>query len=90
MSANLTEYDFCVLRFKIAKLLKVTHRRVKTIDVMEDGKIIAHTSLGFFPVEFNSIKEINDDFTKFYQHDRLAYLLSLRLLMDYTVLSKMK
>lgn len=60
----LTEYEFCVLRFKVAKLLKTTHRRIKGIDVMDDGKIIVRTSF-ILSVEFNSIREIDDDFKRF-------------------------
>lgn len=62
----LSEFDFCVLRFMIAKLLKISHRRVKGIDIQDDGKVIARTSLGFVSVSFNSIKEIKDDFKLFY------------------------
>ena len=62
----LTEFDFCVLRFKVSKLLKITHRKVKSIDVMENGQIIVHTGLGFIPISFQSVKEIHDDFAKFY------------------------
>ncbi|WP_263833724.1 hypothetical protein [Sulfurospirillum oryzae] len=61
----LSEFDFCVLRFKIAKLLRTSHRRILSIDVMDDGKIVAHTSF-IIPVEFQNVKEIDDDFKHFY------------------------
>lgn len=59
-----TEFDFCVLRFKIAKLLRTSHRRIKTIDVMDDGRIVVRTSF-ILCVEFKNEKEINDDFNHF-------------------------
>ncbi len=62
----LSEFDFCVLRFKIAHLLKIGHRRIKSMDVMLDGKIIVHTFMGLIPISFNSVKEIDNDFAKFY------------------------
>jgi hypothetical protein len=62
----LTENDFKVLRFKLAKLLKTKEKRIKKIDLCEDDSIFVHTGFGYFPIKFINVNEINNDFEKFY------------------------
>lgn len=61
----LTEFEFCVLRFKVAKLLRTTHRKITAIDLMDDGKIVVRTSF-ILPIEFKNVTEIHDEFKRFF------------------------
>lgn len=65
----LTENDFNLLRFKLAKLLKTREKRILKIDICIDESIIVMTGFGFFPIKFKNIKEIEDDFKTFYPNE---------------------
>lgn len=63
---TLSEFDFHALRFKLAKLLQTRHRKIKKIDILDNGNVLVSTGFLSRPVLFENLKEIYDDFAQMY------------------------
>ena len=72
----LTLNDFDILRFKLSKLLKLKEKRVTDIYIYDDNTVGVQ-SFPFGLVKFDSIKDIEDDFKKFYPNEELPKRLVL-------------
>ncbi len=67
----LSDNDFRLLKYKLAKLLKTKQGRISKIEFLEDGSILVFTIFNLFPIKFNNKKEIDDDFDRFYGSDSI-------------------
>ncbi|WP_324170969.1 hypothetical protein [Sulfurimonas sp.] len=72
----LTLNDFDILRFKLSKLLKLKEKRVTDIHIYCDNKVGVQT-FPFGLVKFDSLKEIEDDYNKFYSDEEIPKRLKL-------------
>lgn len=63
---TLSEFDFHVLRFKLAKLLQTRHRKIQKIDILDNGNVLVATGFLSRSVLFENLKEIHDDFAQMY------------------------
>lgn len=74
MPFTLNEFD--ILRFKLSKLLQVKEKRILNIK-LKDNLMVDVVCLPFGLVSFESIKEIENDFSKFYPNEVIPNRLTL-------------
>lgn len=78
---ELTLLDFDILRFKLAKLLKLKEKRVSDIHIYEDNSVGVNT-FPFGLVKFENLKEIENDFKTYYPDENLPQRLVLASAKD--------